>query len=404
MKPSAIFLTLALCFLPAPAFAASGLEVQVSELKQIVMELRHTVAAQQLEINALKEGRPLAAPAPGAPAASRPSSASSGRWNPDIGVIGDIVFKHDAPKEDTEGADRISVRELELVMGSYIDPYSRMDVNIGFSDFEDAHIQEAYVTRFGLPLDTTARIGRSKPKVGKALLFHRDILDTADYPLVVRRYFGADGLNKTGVDLTKPLDLPWDSAHEITAGIIEGGNGEDAPGGVFGDSRRRPTVYAHLKNFWDLTDVTNFEFGASHMTGSSDDDGRMENNLAVADATLIHLYGPDQRIKLQNELFYLNQAESTDRNRIGAYSLLDVKFHKRWSTGLRFDYAQLAAPGGIDSAGTDTGYTAYLTFFQTEFARWRLQYNHLESSVGKKDDQFLVQGIFAIGEHKHKLQ
>jgi hypothetical protein len=287
-------------------------------------------------------------------------------------------------------------------MGSYIDPYSRMDVNIGFSDFEEVHIQEAYITRFGLPLETTARIGRSKPKVGKALLYHRDILDTADYPLVIRRYFGEDGLNKTGVDLTKPLNLPLDSAHEISAGIIEGGNGEG--GTVFGDARRRPTAYSHLKNFWDITDVTNFELGASHMIGSSDEDAGMENNVAAADGTLIHFYGPDQRIKLQSELFYLNQNESADRNRIGSYGLLDVKFHKRWASGLRFDYAGLVNKPGISSGGTDTGYTGYITFFQSEFARWRLQYNRIQSSAGKNNDEFLIQGIFAIGEHKHKLQ
>ncbi len=399
-----IVLLLALISLQAPAFANPGLEAKVDALSQRVQQLSQTVALQQKEIEVLKGAQvSIAPPTAAAGSPTVPSSASRGRWNPDIGVVADTLFKHDTPKTDAEGADRLSVRELELVMGSYIDPYSRMDVNIAFSDFEDVHIQEAYITRFGLPWETTARIGRSKPKVGKALLFHRDILDTADYPLVIQRYFGDDGLNKTGVDLTKPLDLPLDSVHEITVGIIEGGNGEDG-GSVFGNARRRPTAYSHLKNFWDITDVTNFELGASHMIGSSDEDAGMENNIAGVDGTLIHLYGPDQRIKLQSELFYLNQSESADENRIGTYGLLDVKFHKRWATGLRFDYAQLVNKPGISPGGADFGYTAYLTFFQTEFARWRLQYNHIESSTGKDEDQFLIQGIFAIGEHKHKLQ
>ncbi len=404
MKQVSVFLFM--CFLfPTSVFAAPSLQAQVTELAKMVHELRQTVTIQQQEINALKEVRQIgpvpADQAAGTAASPRPSSASNGKWNPDIGVIGDIVFKHDSPKSDTEGADRLSVRELELVMGSYIDPYSRMDVNIAFSDFENAEIQEAYITRFGLPLETTARIGRSKPKVGKALVYHRDILDTVDYPLVIQRYFGLDGLNKTGVDLTKPLNLPLESSHEFTAGVIEGGNGEG--GAAFGDARRRPTVYSHLKNFWDISDVTNFELGASHMIGSQDEDAGMETNVAGLDGTLIHLYGSDQRLKLQSELFYLNKKESLDENAVGTYALLDARFHKRWSTGLRFDLAEMVS-NPLVNQGNDYGYTGYITFFQTEFARWRLQFSHVESASGKDDNQVFIQGIFAIGEHKHKLQ
>lgn len=404
MLRKSIFLWAWFISIQAQAFANPALEIKVDELSKLVHELQRTVAIQQKEIDLLKEVPGFNAASPSSTPASpgQPSSASRGRWNPDIGVIADTMFKHDTPRSDSEGADRLSVRELELVMGSYVDPYSRLDVNIAFSDFEDVHLQEAYLTRFGLPLETTARIGRSKPKVGKALLSHRDILDTTDYPLVIQRYFGDDGLNKTGVDLTKPLDLPLNSAHELTIGIIEGGNGEG--GTVFGDSRRRPTAYSHLKNFWDITDATNFELGASHMIGSQDADSGFESNVLGADGTLIHFYGPDQRIKLQSELFYLNQKESLEKNRFGSYGLLDVRFHKQWATGLRFDYAQLVDPLFVSPGGSATGYTGYITFFQSEFARWRLQYTHVNASAGKEDDQLMIQGIFAIGEHKHKLQ
>lgn len=401
-----IFAFLLICLLPfqSSAFANAVLEMKVNELSRLVQQLQQTVAVQQKEINLLKETQSLKVSVPAAASATPtpPSSATRGRWNPDIGVIADMVFEHNSAQDDQGGADRLSVRELELVMGSYVDPYSRLDINIAFSDFEEVHVQEAYLTRFGLPWETTARIGRSKPKVGKALVYHRDVLDTADYPLVIRRYFGDDGFSKTGVDLSRPLDLPFDSAHEITVGVIEGGNGEG--GTVFGDARRRPTLYSHVKNFWDITDLTHFELGASHMLGSADEDAGMENNLLGLDGTLIHFYGPDQRIKFQSELFYLNQQDSLDENRFGTYGLLDVRFHKQWAAGLRFDYAQLVHKPGLSPGGSETGYTGYITFFQTEFARWRLQYNHINSTTGKDDNQFLVQGIFAIGEHKHKLQ
>ena len=399
-----ILMIFGLLCVASDGLADSSLEAQVKELKLLVQELKQTVESQQQEINALKTSQePPVPPVPATAALPQPpGSATRGRWNPDIGVIADTVLKLDSPKEDAEGADRISVRELELIFGSYVDPYSRLDVNIALSDFEDVHLQEAYLTRFGLPWDLTGRVGRFKPKVGKALLFHRDILDTADEPLVVQRYFGTDGLNKTGADLTKPLDLPFDSSHELVFGVIEGGGGEG--GTAFGDARRRPTLYSHLKNFWDITDVTTFELGLSQMTGSKDEDAGFETNVAALDGTWIHLYGPDQRLKIQSELFYLNWDESLDEDLWGTYALLDNRFHKQWSAGARFDYVELVDNPPSNPDEFDIGYTGYLTFYQTEFARWRVQYSHIDLAGGEDDNQVLIQGIFAIGEHKHKLQ
>lgn len=371
-----------------------AIEIKVEELIKAVNDLKQVVEIQQKEIEILKNGSAqISKPQP-----VSSLSATAGKWNPDIGVIADTLFRHDSSKSDEKGADRVSVRELELILGSYVDPYSRMDVNIAFSDFEEAHIQEAYLTRFGLPFESAARIGRFKPKFGKVLAYHRDILDTADEPLAVQRYFGDESMNKTGVDFTKAFSSPISSAHELIFGVIEGGTGEG--GTVFGDTRRRPTGYSHLRNFWDLTDLTNYEFGISHMIGSSDDDAGFETNVIGLDSTLIHFPGaPDQRVKWQTELFFVNQGENiVNESAVGAYSLLDYRFHKRWAAGFRFDSAEL-----LTDTHTDIGYGGYLTFYQTDFARWRLQFNHIDMANGDKDNQVFVQGIFAIGDHKHKI-
>ena len=387
-----VFFILVLLLLSSVAgFAETGLESQVVDLKRIVQELQMTVQLQQEEIDALKT--------PNVP--SVPGSATRGRWNPDIGVIADTVLKLDSPKSDAEGADRISVREMELVLGSAVDPYSRFDASVGFSDLEEVHLSEAYLTRFGLPLNSTARIGRFKPKVGKALFYHRDIIETVDYPLAIQRYFGSDGLNKTGVDVTLPVDLPLESSHEFSFGALEGGNGED--GTAFGDTRRRPTVYSHLRNFWDLSEVTTLEIGASHMAGSADTDSSFETNIVGLDGTFLYLYGPDQRFKLQSELFYLNREESIDEDLIGGYALADVRFHRQWSSGFRFDYVEPVNNPLTNPDEVDIGYTGYFTFHQTEFARWRVQATHIDQADGEDDNQIMVQGIFSIGEHKHKL-
>ncbi len=399
-----VFSLLALtCLIQAPVFADTGLESQVQELKRIVQELQQTVQRQQTEIDSLKSASSESTSDIEPSVASTPSvgSATRGRWNPDIGVIADTVLKLDSPKTDADGADRISVREMELVLGSAVDPYSRFDASIGFSDAEEVHLSEAYLTRFGLPLNSTARVGRFKPKVGKALFYHRDILETVDYPLAIQRYFGSDGSNKTGVDATLPLDLPLESFHEASFGILEGGNGEG--GTAFGETRRRPTLYSHLRNFWDLSETATFEVGASHMAGSADADSAFETNIVGLDGTFLYLYGPEQRFKVQSELFYLNREGSLEEDLFGAYVLADVRFHKQWSSGFRFDYVEPVNNPLTNPEEEDIGYTGYLTFHQTEFVRWRVQATHIDQADGEDDNQIMVQGIFSIGEHKHKL-
>ncbi len=347
-------------------------------------------------------------------AVNRPTT---GKWTPEIGAVADTVFTSTSTKADQSGANRLSLRELELVLGSNVDPYSRLDATISFSDEDNPSLEEAYLTRFDLPFETTARLGKFKPKVGKVLGTHRDSLDTVDEPIVIQRYFGTEGMNKSGLDFTKTLNLPWPVTQQVAFGVLEGGNGEN--GTAFGTTRRAPTLYGHLKNYIDLSDTSGLEIGFSPMIGSGGDEPGFDAQVLGADMTLTQHVGPIQTVKWQNEVFNLNRRKTTgidtnndgipdvkvDGNLWGAYSLLDYHFHPQWSAGFRYDYVQLVNNNPtINPHNNDNGETGYLTFYQSEFARWRLQYQHLRLATGKDDNTVYLQGTFAIGDHKHKLQ
>jgi hypothetical protein len=268
--------------------------------------------------------------------------------------MADTVLKLDSSKADVEGNNRLSLRELELILGSNIDPFSRLDATISFSDSEAPDLEEAYITRFGLPFDTTAKIGELKPRIGKVLGVHRDGIETVDEPLVIQRYFGTEGMHKAGAEITKTLDLPLPVTQQVMVGVMQGGNGDN--GTAFGTT------------------------------------GRALN--------------ANQDIKLQAEAFNLNREKTVnaDGNLWGAYGLLDVHFLPAWSAGLRYDYAELVDNPVENSRKADYGGTAYLTFVQSEFARWRVQYEHTVLATGKDDNTVYLQGTFVIGDHKHKLQ
>jgi len=427
MKNLSIFLVsicLTLLLANPDARAESSLEegfkamkAQFTVMQTRVEKLEATVQSQQKQITAQEETKQvyenriheLEEKLANADAGNAQPVASvvppKTQWLPEIGVVGDVVYTQNSSKEDTEGSDRVSLRELELVFGSNVDPYSRLDATISFSDTEDPSLEEAYLTRFGLPFETTARLGKFKPKVGKVLGVHRDSLDTVDEPLVIQEYFGAEGMNKSGLDFTKQLDLPWPVTQQVTFGVLEGGNGEG--GTAFGDTRRRPTVYSHLKNYVDLNDTTGLELGLSHMIGSRDEDSSFEVQVLGSDVTLTHHFNANQNMKLQGELFNLNRRETKDfdGNIWGGYALADYRFHPQWSTGFRYDYVQPVDNNRSENPEKeDTGYTGYLTYYQSEFARWRLQFTHKDMITGKDDNAVYLQGTFAIGTHKHKLQ
>ena len=149
------------------------------------------------------------------------------------------------------------------------------------------------------------------------------------------------------------------------------------------------------------------------MVGSNDFDSSFKTNVFGLDGTLHHVIGQDKEIKLRGETFVLNRRESINEldgttnpsgDFWGGYGLFDVRLSSQWGTGFRFDYVEPVNRPLADPDKAEIGYTGYLTFYQSEFARWRAQFSHIYLTNGGIDDRVFLQGTFAIGEHKHKLQ
>lgn len=392
-----------------------GLSAKVENQQKRIEELEKT--NQELKIQTTQPQVPYSAP----PQASAPSSTgwSGGfkqglqAFNPEIGLVADVVAAVSQSKKDDNGNNRLSMREIELVLGHDIDPYARFDGTFTLSDFEDPDIEEAYITYWGLPFGLKGRIGRIRPKISKASAIHTDSLETVDEPLVVQNFFGREGLFRTAVECSYFIPFPWEAlTHELTFGIMEGGVGDG--GTLFGETRRRPSFYAHLKNFWDISDVTNAELGGTYLTGSSDKDSGCEVNAFGIDLTLIHYVDPIHRLKLQSEVYFQDRDEpfvevelgpgSFEDNPWGLYALADYKLALRWSIGGRFDYLIPTDIASDAAREADIAGSAYLTFYQSEFCRWRLEYQHVEFADGGDDNRVFLQGTVAIGVHKHQLQ
>ncbi len=389
-----------------------GLQTTIKQQNDLIQKQQSRIDDLERKVSAHPSGAVQQAVPPPAPPGTAPGPAQAGagrglkQYLPDIGVVADMTARLTQSKADTEGNDKISLRELELVIGHDIDPFSRFDSTITFSDTENPAVEEAYITHWGIPGEIKARLGRIRPKVGKASSVHRDQLDTEDQPLVVQRYLGAEGLFRTGLELSRFMPAFWDPlTQEVVAGVMEGGVSEG--GTLFGSVRRRPSLYAHLKNFVEISDRSNLEIGTTWLNGSSDDNGSFDVNAIGLDGTLVHYVTPNNKLKWQNEAYFQfrdNNASGISDHPLGFYSLLDYRLSPRFGIGMRGDYVELVNAGPANPRRAETAASGYFTFYQSEFARWRFQAQHVEMAEGGHDNRFTVQGTVAIGTHKHQLQ
>lgn len=399
--------------------AGDSLSVQLRSLQASVAELQRLVKDQAVRISSLEvENKALKTPAASSAQAISPatplpgsSRAAIASFNPDLGVVGDFVATSSQSAADEEGNDRLSVREVELVLGHDIDPFARLDAVIALSDSEEVSLEEAYVTSLGLPAGFKARFGKFRPKVGRVNARHRDSLATVDEPLFVQSYFGPEGMSKTGVELSNFLPLPWEAVtHEAIIGVLEGGVGED--GTLFSETRRNPSMYARLRNAWEISDMSDFELAATLIKGSADDDSAWEVTGYGVDATFNWHLDAIRRIRFESEALFQDRRAASEQETDaiahphpwGMYALADYRFLERWATGLRWDYVEPISATADFARDADTAWSTYLTFFQTEFSRWRLQYQRVNFAESGHDNRFFLQGTFAIGNHKHALE
>ncbi len=428
-----------LCFLAlfaSPVHAATEMELihslqtQMEGFQKTVRSLQTTIESQNevirqqaVKIDALEANQGAGqTPAPVALPAEAPRVAGlSQGFNPDIGVNGTVQGKSTKNTSDREGNDTVALKELELNFAHVVDPYSRADAIISFNDAlenQNVNIEEAYYTRWGLPFGFTGQIGKFRSKIGKQNLMHLHQLDTTDYPLVIRDFFGEEGLASSGVRLQNTIPNPWDVPLEITGELLRGNNGPS-----FSGISRRPIFNTHVKTYFDLTEDSNLELGWTTLFGDENppvDDGTGTGTLARpakgqdrygvkvfgADATFNVFLPEGKKVKWQNELYFQNRSNLVHVNDDpwGFYSLADYRFSPRYSAGVRFDYLQ-----PLDVVGQhreSTGISPYLVFWQSEFADFKLQYSHFEPANGdaKSDNLIFLQADFLIGAHKHPVQ
>jgi len=444
-----IFIALCTALTPAIAAAQDAAELR-RQIEQLQKQLQSvTDRLQRLESQPPPPGPAPATPtvAPGAaapPPAGGPLSAidlarprqpfslyqqrGSGQLLFDMGIAGDFVGN--ITQRNVERArggtfaaqeNRFFPREVELSLFGQIDPYASAVVRIEAGEATrgadtGVTLAEAHLTLLTLPYGTQARLGQMRNRFGWSNEIHEHDLPWVDRPNVMRNFLGDEGLHEKGVELTLVPDLPF--YIEALAGVFNGDNETAFGRGTL----QHPLATGRLRTFFELGDEHAIQLGVSVASGQTGDrnrstilgwearykyrpDGWLHPLITVTGEALYSLRTADVGVDLDGD-GAIDRIDKRQRDHWGWYTGLEVQPFRRWAGGFRYDWSQYPT-----NPGWEWAIEPYISFWTSEFLRFRLAYKHtdrspqtrdafnLNDSSARKLDEILFQASFILGAH-----
>ncbi len=411
-----IILMLMLLVIPEALFA----QIQ-DDMKEQLKALQERVQQLEAEVQALKAAQAAPAPAPtptatraptalappttvqapegaaGAPSGPLPvyggASALAKVLNPDISIIGD--FLGTAGSNPVRRQPVLEMHESELGLQAIVDPYARADFFLSFGE-HDVELEEGYLTFTSLPLGFVGKVGKMRSSFGVVNTLHNHTLPWTDRPLVTNNLVGGeDGITDAGFSLNRIIPAPKGFFLEGIGQVFRGDSSD-----VFKATRRADvSMVGHLRGYRDLTESTNLDLGISYARGHNDLGSGFITQLYGADATL--RWKPLRRsiyhsVLFRNELVWSrrDQAPAT-QTAFGFYTAADYRLNRRWTIGGRYDRSGRARNPNL----TDSGFSALLTYWPSEFSQVRGQYRFTRDPFGREGNELIFQFLFSLGAH-----
>ncbi len=381
-------------------------EVTPQELARRIEELERKQKAELLDlqdqIDSLEEELEKARKA------ATPPQQGVNAFNPQITVFGNFLARADDQHVFLDGdptADRIddtmSLREAEIDFRAAIDPWAD-GVLILSSEAEvpgefDTGVEEGYFVLKKLPLLDSApgglklKIGRFRPAFGTFNKIHLHDLPSTHYPNSFATFLGEDGYIQDGI--SGQFFLPPPSASSTLEGTLELLGGGDLP--LAEDARSSELAgLGHVEWFNELTDAHSLALGASGWTEGSD------RSIFGLDATWKwkpHEAGEWNSFLLGGEVFASDVDDGSSDDATGFFGWAQYQLDRNTYVGVRYDQAEELE----DSSLVTQTYSTYLTYYTTEFLRFRVGLEHADSDVELEDDRnsAFLELNFVFGSH-----
>lgn len=335
---------------------------------------------------------------PPAPAPLRGSASA----NPDLSVIGDFRGNYQSNYQRHFDA---TLHETEISIQSVVDPYARADFFFSLSRNPEtgafgAEVEEGYLTTLSLPAHLQLKAGKFRQMLGRINPIHPHALPFVDLPNAYVRFFGEEGMNDEGLQLSWLLPNHT-FFQELTVELTDGPR--ESPS-FMRSSKDNYLGLVHLKNFWDLTANATLEFGLTGISGPNASD--QITSIAAADLTYKWKpvkFNTYKSFTFQNEFYYSHAPTvSSTINSVGMYSMLVIQVSKRTFITGRYDYTNKPSNDKfVEQAGSVTW-----GWYATEFQKIELQAKitsanseEVENNYKKNFNQVFLRWIFVIGTH-----
>ena len=348
---------------------------------------------------------------------------------------------HDGNTHSPYNAKRgFNLNYAELGLSKSVDQTLKLDAIFHFTE-DNVEIEEMYFTTTALGNGLRVKGGKFNSNFGYLNEQHHHYWAFADMPLVYESFLGMHGINENGLQVQ--WTAPADTYLMFGAEVLQGENKQMFGNATIGDaentiagSETAPSLFiGYAKTSFDIADTTVLA-GLSYAKGSSrvdhsDDDKEPhafagDSELYGADLVVKHYFDSYSSLTWQSELLYRDmegtQYSSIDKTvdpytfdtasmrkkQAGLYSQLVYAPNKTWKMGARYDSIfknDVITNGSDTNQPTDLySYSGMVEYSTSEFARFRLQYNHnsaLYNEDGNKQDvnSLILQVNLAIGAH-----
>ncbi len=397
-----------------PADKPATVEEQLKALSVDLEDLKSENEDLRSELNDLKERQAKSKPPPSLNALNPQITAflnGAGRYDDKA------VYSPLGPRLDR----RMFLRTMEVDFRAAVDPFADAVAILALEDQAgdgfDADVEEGYVVLKKLPIVDAAplglklKLGRYRAPIGTINRFHMHDLPWTTRPLPIARMLGTEngeffesGYNPVGIDAE--VILP-----QITNGAVQELNLDVVDGGaiaVTGEERRHPAYLGHYNLFFTVADAHDVNIGASGYY----ENGQFRTGLVGGDVTYKWKplrAGEFHSFVLGGEVLWADREFRADTDGDGVpdteqrakplawYAFAQYQASWHVYLGARYDYAQ-------DIVDTDVAtqlVAGYISYYTSEFLRFRLGYEHRWSDNPVEDnvDSVLAEVNVVFGSH-----
>jgi len=332
-----------------------------------------------------------------------------------------------------------TIPNAEISLDGAVDPYfkgfSNIVLKIEPNGETGIELEEAYALTTSLPANLQLKFGQFFTEFGRQNPQHPHSWAFVDAPLVLVRMFGPDGLRSQGLRLSWLLPTPFYTEAMVTVANatggttssfrspdspeIHGGVIDEKPVGGFSDMLVAP----RLNTSFDLTETQTIVLGASAAFGPNNSGPTAKTQIYGADIYwkwkpaaaqagfpflslqaegMLRNYDAAQRVSEADPAVTLPSETLKDR---GWYAQLLWGIKPRIVAGLR---GEVASGNGAVFASElrrdQSRLSPNLTWYPTEFSKFRVQYNYDNRHELGNDNSLWFQFEFLIGAHAaHKF-